>query len=154
MPKYILFLCCFVISLTACQKPESPIFKNIENLRVKKANLKRVILEGDVVLHNPNNFACNIKSTDIKVWINNRAAGTINQDVKTIIGAMGDTRIPVKFNCATDSLFQKKGLLDNILSVISKKEVDARFKGKVVLDVGGIGIPVPINHQESLLIKF
>jgi len=140
--------------LTACQKPEPPIFKYIENFRVKKANLKRVVLEGDVVLYNPNNFACKIKSTDIKVWLNDRAAGIINHDVKTTIEAMGDTRIPIKFNCSTDSLLQKKGLLDNILSVISKKEVNARFKGKVMLDVGGIGIPIPINHQESLLIKF
>lgn len=152
--RQLLLLFLLVGSLVSCQKPQSPTFKNIENLKVKKANLKRVVLEGDVVLHNPNQFACKVKSTDIKVWLNDRAAGTINQNVKTKIEAMGDTRIPVQFNCSTDSLLQKKGLLNNILSVISNKEVDARFKGKVVLDVGGIGIPVPINHQEALVVKF
>lgn len=152
--RQFIFLFLFVGSLVSCQKPQSPTFKKIEILKVKKANLKKVILEADVVLHNPNNFTCQIKSADIKVWFNDRAAGTINQALKTKIEAMGDTRIPVQFNCSTDSLLQKKGLLNNILSVISNKEVDARFKGKVVLDVGGIGIPVPIDHREALVVKF
>ncbi len=153
--RYTITLIILLLGLVACDKPLPPEIQNIENVEIVKLDLKEnnLIVGGDIVVFNPNAFACKIKGADVKVWLDDKEAGVIEKDIKTSLAAKDVTRVPIKFNCSTEGILKKEGFLNNVLSALSNKEVDARFKGKIILDVAGVGIPIPINHQEKLELK-
>ena len=153
--RYTTLLIFLFLGLASCEKPLAPEIRSIENVEIVNLNLKAksLIVGGDLIVFNPNTFACKIKGADVKVWIDEKEAGIIERDIKTSLAANGITRVPVRFNCSTKRILKKEGFLGNVLSALSNKQVDARFKGKLILDVAGIGIPIPINHQEKLYIK-
>ncbi len=142
-----------VFLLASCSKPQSPEFKKIDNIEVREFTFKNVVLKADAHFYNPNKKGIMLKSTDIDVLIDEILVGKVNQDVETKIEGMSDCVLPLVVNFPPEKILKGKGFLDSFLTAVTQKEVLVNYKGNVTVEILGIGVKVPVNGQEKVVIK-
>ena len=146
-----------LFSITACNsklKPQSPVFKRIQNVRVLEANIKNIRLKAEAVIFNPNAVGATVQSIDVDVIANGLDMGKVSQEVETQVKANEEFIIPLVANIPPKRLFQKgSGALGGLLSAFTNKKIDIEYKGTIRVKILGIGRNVPVNHSETVVIK-
>ncbi len=147
-------LCFFVLVATTCSKPQAPEFKNVKNVAVEELTLSNVTIKGDAVCFNPNGMGITIRATDIDVSANEVAVGKVTQELKTKVPANSDFSIPLVVSFPPKKLLSKgSGLLGGLLSALSDQKVNMHYKGTITVEVLGVGIKVPLDEQQEVLLK-
>lgn len=143
--RYILIL--FIgLTLGACSAPEKPIFKKIENISFNSLTLKKpysVKLNADAVFNNPNALGAQIKAMDFDVYINGDKTTHIKQEVSAKMPAKSDFSLPIVCSVPLKDVFQELKLKD----LFNAKKITYRMTGHLTIDLGGVGIDVPFDHE-------
>ena len=135
-----------VLFLVACSKPEKPIFKKVENITFNSLSIKKpysVKLNADAIFNNPNALGAQIKAMDFDVYINGKKTNHIEQKVSTKMPANSDFTLPIICSVSLKDIFQELKIKD----LLKAKTIKYRVDGHLTIDLGGVGIDIPFDHE-------
>ena len=139
--------CCFL----ACEAPQKPEFKYIKNVKFSSLKGNNVILDADVILHNPNPFGLTLTATNLDVSVNNKRAGNVEQTFDTEVAAASDFSVPVKIGI--DQKIISGDLLNTAMNFLLNKKVKVHYKGYVTVKALDIPIDIPIDNEEEVTMR-
>lgn len=139
----------------SCTAPQEPVFIGMDNLKVDMISTGRITVTGDAVYHNPNAIGGTLTATSIEVAVNEVGAATIDQNMEIPVPAQSEFRVPLLFNTTPREIFQRDagGVLGGVVNALVDRKVAIRYKGWVVVNLGGVSLTVPIEHEETAFIK-
>jgi LEA14-like dessication related protein len=140
----------FVVT-AGCTKPQTPHFKELEKIKITKANKDSLLLEATVIYNNPNAFGGKVTTTDIDVYVNDIAIGRINHAGETEIPKSSDFAVPISISFNPKVvLSENKGFLGQALKSFFKNELPIRFEGTATMEILNIPFKVPINQIDTV----
>ena len=149
--KRLIILSTIWMSFFSCSVKEKPEFLSVENIKVIESTSKYVTITADALFMNPNDIGGNLKTDEIKVFINdNQLTSVSTENFK--VPAKKEFSIPLKANIPTDSIFSNKNLGGLIGSLFSKK-IKVQYKGDITYKVFGFSYTYNIDKTERIKIK-
>lgn len=143
-----LFLIIHILIIAACNAPQAPEFKNVENVKIAGFGGNSVTLTGDALFNNPNSFGLTITGADLDIFVDGDKVGHIDQVAKATVNAKSDFAVPLKTLLSLSE--SSKGLIGKALTVLGNKgKVKTKIKGTITVDALGIPIPIPVEHEED-----
>lgn len=151
MKRFIILLTInlFILSCTVKEKPE---FLNVDNIRVETTTSKYITITADALFINPNDIGGNLKTDDLKVFVNNNQLASISTE-NFKVPAKEEFSVPLKVNIPTDSIFNNKNLGGLIGSLLSKK-IKIQYKGDIKYKTFGFSYTYDVDKTDYLKIKF
>lgn len=137
----LLFLIVAVISLHSCAKVEEPVFRNVQNFKVKKLGLQEAQIGLNVVYFNPNKFGVQIKEAALDIYFDSTFIGRFTQPTSVGVERKADFSIPLEGSIPLSKVLQLKA------GDIINKEVQVRAEGSVKVGKGGIFVDRDIKYN-------
>jgi len=147
MRLMVLFL--LVTLLSSCKVFKVPEYKDFRNLKISRIGLKESTMTMELVYHNPNKFAFDIKKSDLDIYVDGLYLGKSVSDSLIHVDKKSDFILPVSLR--TDM----KNIIKNAWNMLSHKSVLVQAKGTV--NAGTIGFFKTFNvdyegrHELSLM---
>lgn len=150
--KKLIILSTLIITFISCSVNEKPEFLRVENIKVLESTSKTITLTADALFMNPNDIKGELKTDEIKVFINdNEMASVSTESFK--VPAKKEFSIPLKAIVPTDSLFSDKSLSGLLGSFFSKK-MKVQYIGDIKYKVFGFSHTYAVDETEEVKIKF
>lgn len=150
-PKLLIILSTIFLLIFSCNIKEKPEFLRVENIKVLESTSNHVTLTADALFLNPNDIGGELKTDEIKVFVNNNEMATVS--TKSFkVPAKNEFSIPLKANIPTDSIFSNKNIGGLIGSLFSKT-IKVQYKGDIVYKVLGFSYTYNIDKTENVKIK-
>jgi LEA14-like dessication related protein len=143
----VLLVVLFVV-LVGCVPKEELQFKKVKNVTLT-ASGATPILQGDLLLYNPNDKRMKLKKLDLIIQLNGKEAGIVDQRLRQVIPAKDEFTVPIEVAIS----LKEVGLLDAISSILGGKKNIVRIKGKIRGSVNGMTISVPVDYTEEIRMK-
>lgn len=141
----------FIMLITAaCQKPKSPEFVTVKDVKIVSMDDRQVVLEGIAIFNNPNSYKLVVKEIAVDVEVNQIAVGKVNQPEEFEVPAKADFEVPMIIAFSPKDVY--KDLFSGLLDVLTNKKMDVYYKGFVRIKALGITVKVPIDHKEEIKI--
>ncbi|MGB1307647.1 MAG: LEA type 2 family protein [Oceanihabitans sp.] len=151
MKKFIILLTILGTFLN-CTVKEKPEFIRVDNIQVDDSNSKFITLTADAYFINPNDISGELKTDEIKVFVNNNEMATVKTE-SFKVPAKKEFSIPLEANAPTDSLLSNKSLSGLLGSLLSKK-MKVQYKGQIKYKVLGFSHTYMVDKTEDIKIKF
>lgn len=149
--RMLIILSTICFAFFSCSVKEKPVFLNVENIKVVESTSKHVILTADAFFLNPNDIGGELKTDEIKVFVNdNEMASVSTKSFK--VPARKEFSIPLKANIPTDSILSNKNIGGLIGSLFSEK-IKVQYKGDIIYKVLGFSYTYNIDKTENVKIK-
>ena len=156
MRKHFFLLTTVLLFLIACSKPQKPEFINLKNVKFNNISLPpkfEVSFAADAVFHNPNAVSVKMEHMDIDVYVNNKKASKIEQNLQSEIPANADFSLPIKIRLP----LVERDFIENLSHMLTgawkKKAVKIKLVGQVKLKAASVPIPITIDHEEEFKLK-
>ena len=133
-----------------CTVTEKPEFISLENIKVVDSNIETITLNADANFINPNDLGGNLKTDNMKVYINETEVA--NFETKNFeVPSSKNFTIPLKVAVATDSIINKNigGLLGSLIS----QRLKVRFKGEIDYKVFGYSSSYSVDKTQNIKVK-
>ena len=140
------FVVLMALMLAACSSPQKPVFKKIDNIKFNSFTLKKpysVKLDANAIFHNPNSIGAQIKALDFDVFVNGNKTTHVEQEVSSKMPANADFTLPIICSVSLKDVFKDLNLMD----LLSPKLIDYKMVGHLTIDLGGVGIDIPFDHE-------
>ncbi len=137
-----------LILIGSCKPKEDIVLRNVRDIIVD-ANTEPT-LKANAILYNPNNIKIKLRKIAIDVYVNGKISGRIDQELKLMIPAEAEFKVPLEVKLNMKEL----GLLDTIFGMIGGKKLKVEYKGSISVTYKGLPIRVPVNHQSEVKFKF
>lgn len=147
--KRLIFLLPLTFILACNQDYDPPELKAIQNLGLNSFKDGIAELHADAVFHNPNKVRAKIRAINIKVYVDDKEAASINQKMKTVIPAKADFTVPIDARISLKDL----SAVNTLLSVFTGKKMLVRYEGYMRLSYNGVVFKVPVNHKEEIRVR-
>jgi len=151
MKKFIILLTA-TLTILGCSVKEKPEFLRVDNIKVDDSNSKFITLTADAYFLNKNDISGELKTDEIKVFVNNNQMATVTTE-SFKVPAKKEFSIPLKANVPTDSLFSDKSLSGLLGSLLSQK-MKVQYKGQIKYKVFGFSHTYDVDKTENVKIKF
>ncbi len=151
MKKFIILLTA-TLTILSCSVKEKPEFLRVDNIKVDDSNSKFITLTADAYFLNKNDISGELKTDEIKVFVNNNQMATVTTE-SFKVPAKKEFSIPLKANVPTDSLFSDKSLSGLLGSLLSQK-MKVQYKGQIKYKVFGFSHTYDVDKTENVKIKF
>ncbi|MDD7887426.1 hypothetical protein [Flavivirga sp. 57AJ16] len=149
--RNIIILSTMLFVSMSCSVNEKPEFLYVENIKVQKSAPKHITFTADAFFTNPNDIGGELKTDEIKVYINNNEMASLS--TKSFkVPAKKEFSIPLKTNIPTDSIFSNKNLGGLLGSLFSKK-IKVQYKGDIIYKVLGFSYTYSIDKTEDVTLK-
>lgn len=142
----LLYFLAFICLLSCSTPKEAPVFKRVSNIQVTKVSGKEASLKADAYFFNPNDVSMTLRKVDVKVFIDGKDVGDINQELKTKVPASAEFKVPVDAKVRLDQL----GGLNKILGFIGAKKIKVRYTGFVKVTIHKVPLRVPIDFEDEI----
>lgn len=138
---YPISLMVILIMATSCQAPKDLVYRDFKNLKVAKLGFASTTLKVDLVYYNPNNFALQLKYTDLDIFIDNHFLGHSSQDYQITIPKLSEFTLPLQIDVAMENLIK------NAIPTLMGKEVMLKITGKVKLGKANVYKTFPVIYE-------
>ncbi len=146
----LIFLSGALIMLGACNRPEeAPEFMGVTNIKVSRVENTTAHLNGDALFHNPNNVKMVLRKIDVKVSLEGKQVGNIDQNTKIKIPAESDFTVPL------DASFDigEVGVLNSLLGMLGGKTMQVHYEGHVRVTMHGIPFRIPVDYEDDIKLR-
>lgn len=150
--KLSLLLLTILFTFFNCKVNEKPLFINVENIKVDESNSKNIILSADALFMNPNDIGGQLKTDEIKIYVNDNEVGYVSTE-SFDVPAKKEFIIPLKATIPVDSLISGKSIGGLIGSLFSKK-MKVQYKGDIIYKTLGFSYKYDVDETEDVKIKF
>lgn len=149
--KKLIILLTVALVFTSCTVKEKPVFLRVDNIKVDDSNSKFITLTADAYFMNPNDVSGELKTDEIKIFVNNNQMATVT--TKSFkVPARKEFSIPLQANVPTDSLFSNKNLSGLLGSLLNQK-MKVQYKGQIKYKVYGFSHTYDVDKTEDIKIK-
>ncbi|WP_452221037.1 LEA type 2 family protein [Lacinutrix salivirga] len=149
--KKLIILLTLLITFLSCSVKEKPVFLRVDNIKVDDSNSKFITLTADAYFINPNDISGELKTDEIKVFVNNNQMATVTTE-SFKVPAKKEFSIPLSANVPTDSLLSNKSLGGLLGSLLTKK-MKVQYKGQIKYKVFGFSHTYDVDQTENVNIK-
>lgn len=150
--RKLIILSTLIITCISCSVKEKPEFLRVENIKVLKSSGKTITLTADALFMNPNVIGGELKTDEIKVFINDSEMASVSTE-SFEVPAKKEFSIPLKANIPTDSLLSDKSLSGLLGSLFSQK-IKVQYKGEITYKVFGFSHTYDVDKTEDVKLKF
>lgn len=130
-----------VIILAGCTKIKEPVFRRIDNFRLKNFGLQEAVIAFNVTYNNPNNFGVTVKEAGADVYLDTIYLGKFVQDSAISVGKNSEFSIPLSGPVSFQTL------LNMDVQDLSQREVLLKANGSVKIGKAGIYVTKPFTYQ-------
>ncbi|OEJ98767.1 hypothetical protein A8C32_06105 [Flavivirga aquatica] len=149
--KRLIILSTIYITLFSCSINKKPEFINIENIKVLESTSKHITFTANALFINPNDVGGELKTDEIKVYVNNNEMATISTE-NFKVPTKKEFFIPLKANIPIDSIFSDNSL-SALLGSIFNKKLKVQYKGDIKYKILGFTHTYSIDKTENIKIK-
>ena len=150
--QYEVFSVVIIIVLflfNGCKRPEQDIvLRQIRNVVVDASTAP--MLTANAIFYNPNNMRGKLRKIDIEIFVNGKKAGSVNQQLKTVIPSKSEFTIPIEVKLS----LKEQGFMDTLLGVIGGRKFEVRYTGSLKLNYRGVPVRVPVDYKDEVRIRF
>ncbi|MDX1277758.1 LEA type 2 family protein [Oceanihabitans sediminis] len=150
--KKLIILLTVALSFVSCSIKEKPEFLRVDNIKVDDSNSKYITLTADAYFLNKNDISGELKTDEIKVFVNNNQMATVTTE-SFKVPAKKEFSIPLSANVPTDSLLSNKNLSGLLGSLLTQK-MTVQYKGQIKYKVFGFSHTYDVDKTEDIKIKF
>ena len=138
-----------LVVLIQCDRPhEDVVLRQIKDVVVDASS--EPTLRANAIFFNPNDMRGKLKKINVEIFVNEKKAARVEQDLKTTIPARGEFTVPLEVKLAIKEL----GFMDTLLGMIGGKKFDVHYKGFLKVTYRGIPIKVPVDYRDEVKIRF
>lgn len=140
--KYILLSALFLLA-AGCLPKDSVQLRDVKNFSLSMGASQGI--SGDAIFFNPNTSRMKLRQVKIDVYLDGEKSAFVDQDTKVVAKANSEFTIPVVLQL-------KEGLRiqDLLLDVLKGKKYQVRYLGHLKVNVNGVPMRIPIDHEEEL----
>ena len=149
MRSCILFLVllAFVFS---CKTPnQSPVLRQVKNVKLKGIDEDKAYLHADLLFYNPNDVKITLRKVDIGVTLEEKNIGKVQYNLRTKIQPNSEFTVPVDATLNLDEF----DFLNNLLALFGGKRYPIRYRGFIKVTVKSLPIKIPINHEDEVRLR-
>jgi len=146
MLKY--FYVAIFLSLAACAPKEQVVFRKVLNIRLDAVS-NTPVLKADMVFYNPNKESAKLKKIDMKILVEDKMAGTVDQVLNQKISGQSEFTVPIEVKLDLKEI----GLLDTIINLFGGKKYEVRLLGKIRVSIHGFAVSVPVDQKEQIRMR-
>lgn len=132
------------VLLSSC-KIYAPVFKSMENVKYERIDNKGFKLGAEAVFTNPNKLKCTIKDIEVNVVLDKKLIGVLGEKTDVPVVQSSEFRIPLGIQIKPEGTILDD--IKTIWNILSDKESELYFVGKVKIRVMGINVAIPIKYQ-------
>lgn len=136
-----------ILLLTSC-KIYPPIYKRVDNFSINKLDKEGFKVGGDLIFYNPNKVTAKLTDLLMNIELNGKHTATAGQREEAKIKPRSEFAVPLNLTIKPD-MSLKEGL-QNLISVITKKEVEVKLDGTIVIKAYGIRLTIPVKETEKV----
>ncbi len=153
--KYISGILFFflIIHLSSCSLYEDPEFKKITIHGVPTLSRNNITIKSNAHFYNPNPIGCTLNRVVLEVFVNDKKAGVINQELKRDINGHADFTIPINITFNPAKVINLNYLLKQALSSVLTKTLEVRYVGDLWLSIADHHIVFHLNEIEKVPFK-
>jgi len=151
MKQGLFFSLLLLIGLSACNKPESPQFKYLDNVVVELESLSSANLHAEAVLHNPNKNTITIKSADIDILVDEKVIAILEQDYDIKASGNQDFTIPLDVKIKLKDL--NLNAIGTALGLIGDSGQEIHYLGKIKVKAYGVPFSVKVDYKDNINLK-
>lgn len=149
--KRFLLLLTILCTFFNCKVNEKPLFINVENIKVETSTSKHIILSADALFMNPNDIGGDLKTDEIKIYVNDNEVGHVS--TKSFkVPAKNEFSVPLKATIPIDSLISGKSIGGLIGSLFSQN-VKVQYRGNIIYKTLGFSYTYDVDETEDIKIK-
>ena len=150
--KVLLIFLAIAILLSSCDSFSEPTLEGIENVELKTISTNRLLVEADMLIHNPNPFALDLEAADLRAIVEEIELASIAQTYETEMPANDNFRMPVEIDLDLTKLYKDDplGAISKGLKIANERKLSVLFQGEIKVGKGGAKIPVPIDQIEEV----
>ena len=137
-----------LLLFAACKDVKEPIFEDVDNLKMGKADLSTTSLSADVRFINPNRFGMHLKKLDCSVYVDTTYMGQFTNSSEVHIPARDTFHLPITGEVQTLKLLQYSR------KVFLKEPSLIRVEGNVRVGRSGLYKTIPVSFTDTILLKF
>lgn len=151
MKTHIIFFSSVLLLFCACQEPQEPEFRRMENFKIGEVKNGQMEVFANAIIYNPNSIKAEVVDLDIDLIVEEKVIGKINETEPVEVPAESEFSLPVEILASTEVL--KNNWLSSAISILTDGNTPVLFKGTVTIKVLKIPIKVPVEHTEELALK-
>ncbi len=140
-----------VAVLVACEKPQAPEFKYLENIVVELESLSTANLHADAILYNPNKNNVTIKGAVINIMVGDKTIAMLDKEYDIKVEGNKEFTVPL------DVKIRLKDLnLNAIGAAFGLDGGDGQmihYVGKIKLKAYGMPFSVKVDYKDKINIK-
>lgn len=149
--KYLqIFSLVLFLGFNSCSAPEKPEFKAMKNVTARFVSPSEMVLSGISVYYNPNIVGGNLTSMNVNVWIDNINVGKLDQELSVAVPGLDTFEVPFEMGFNPEKVFEQKGILGSILSMLEKQSVQVKYVGNMKMEVMNVEFAVPVDYIEEI----
>jgi hypothetical protein len=151
MKQGLFFSVLVLVGLSACDKPQSPEFKYLDNVVVNLESLTSANLHAEAVLHNPNKNTITIKSADIDIIVGEKVIAALEQDFD--IKALGNADFTIPLDVQIKLRDLNLNAIGSALGLLGAKGQEIRYLGKIKVKAYGVPFSVKVDYKDNINLK-
>lgn len=117
----------------------------MENVKYERIDNKGFKLGAEAVFTNPNKLKCTIKDIEVNVVLDKKLIGVLGEKTDVPVVQSSEFRIPLGIQIKPEGTILDD--IKTIWNILSDKESELYFVGKVKIRVMGINVAIPIKYQ-------
>jgi LEA14-like dessication related protein len=117
----------------------------MENVKYERIDNKGFKLGAEAVFTNPNKLKCTIKDIEVNVVLDKKLIGVLGEKTDVPVVQASEFRIPLGIQIKPEGTILDD--IKTIWNILSDKESELYFVGKVKVQVMGINVAIPIKYQ-------
>lgn len=131
----------WMVLVIGCAKVEEPVFKSVQNFKIKKLGIQEAQIGLNVVYFNPNKFGVQVKGAVLDVYFDSTFVGKFSQPTLVSVNRKADFAIPLEGSIPLSRILLIKG------KDILNKEVEVKAAGTVSVGKAGIFVDREIRYK-------
>lgn len=151
MIRGIIFLIFVALGLSSCNKPESPQFKQLENIVVNLESLTTANLHAEAILFNPNKNTITIKGADIDILMGDKVIAVLEEDYNIKAVGNEDFMVPLDVKIRLQDL--NLNAIGAAFGLIGDSGQEIRYLGKIKVKAYGVPFSVKVDYTDIINIK-
>jgi hypothetical protein len=142
----------FLVSCTVNQKPE---FIKIDQIKVSHSTVKNIVVTANAHFLNKNSVGGNLQLTNLNVYVDSIAVAEVNSKV-FIVPKKDIFAMPITVKIPYDKVFKKNknDFLNNVLNMLTRKEILVQYKGKITYRLGKFSYQYDVDYADKVKLNF
>ncbi len=153
MKKFLIIVLAALFTVS-CKYQEKPEFVSVDRIELGKISIKEINFEADAVFTNGNDIGGKLITENIDIFVDDILVGHLKTK-EFNVPAKDTFMIPLQGKIATEKILKNNGksILNNILSIVSSKKVNVRFKGDILFKKGPFSYTYTVNQTNKIAVK-